>query len=252
VQNWPKTCSHVFCRSSIQPAGASDAFSSTSSSTSARYEHDLVAARPRCDLLVQESYLVASCLVELARSIQPICGSTLDTLQHSQCGAGGYSTKVQYTRQSCPVFHYACRITEHFPRMKERSYVRAATAAILRRAQLAALLFTTLGIVSKLLLSSGTLASPNATGLNSDEPSRDQVSRKAPPPAHSVQVQGFCMEEYGVTNAEFSKFVGATGYDRFRRATGKSLADSEKDRTDRILHLILNFQRQTSWQRSSA
>jgi Sulfatase-modifying factor enzyme 1 len=100
----------------------------------------------------------------------------------------------------------------HFPRMKGRSFAPGLTATVLKRAPLAALLFTTLGIVSKLLLSSGTLTSPNATGLNSEEPSRAQGSRKARPPARFVQVQGFCMEEYDVTNAEFSKFVGATGY----------------------------------------
>jgi sulfatase modifying factor 1 len=100
----------------------------------------------------------------------------------------------------------------HFSRMKGRSFVRRATATILKRAQLALLLCAILGIASKLLAASGTLASPNATGLNSDEPSRGQVSRKAPPPAHFVQVQGFCMEECDVTNAEFSKCVAATGY----------------------------------------
>src|SRR5271170_5492939 len=31
-------------------------------------------------------------------------------------------------------------------------------------------------------------------------------------PAHRVQVQGFWMDEHDVTNAEFSKFVEATGY----------------------------------------
>jgi formylglycine-generating enzyme required for sulfatase activity len=31
-------------------------------------------------------------------------------------------------------------------------------------------------------------------------------------PAHFVQVQGFWMVEHDVTNAEFSKFVEATGY----------------------------------------
>jgi formylglycine-generating enzyme required for sulfatase activity len=30
-------------------------------------------------------------------------------------------------------------------------------------------------------------------------------------PAHLVQVQGFWMDEYDVTNAEFSNFVEATG-----------------------------------------
>ena len=31
-------------------------------------------------------------------------------------------------------------------------------------------------------------------------------------PAHLVQVQGFWIDEHDVTNAEFSKFVEATGY----------------------------------------
>ena len=31
-------------------------------------------------------------------------------------------------------------------------------------------------------------------------------------PAHLVQVQGFWMDEHDVANAEFSKFVEATGY----------------------------------------
>ena len=96
--------------------------------------------------------------------------------------------------------------------MKGRSFVRGATATILKRAQLASLLCGILGIASKLLVSSGTLASPNATGLNSHEPSGSQVSRKAPPPAHFVHVRGFCMEDRDATNAEFSKFVEATEY----------------------------------------
>jgi formylglycine-generating enzyme len=31
-------------------------------------------------------------------------------------------------------------------------------------------------------------------------------------PAHFVQIQGFWMDEHDVTNAEFSRFVEATGY----------------------------------------
>ena len=31
-------------------------------------------------------------------------------------------------------------------------------------------------------------------------------------PAHLIQVQGFWMDEHDVTNAEFAKFVEATGY----------------------------------------
>ena len=80
------------------------------------------------------------------------------------------------------------------------------------------------------------MASPNATASNPDDRSGGQVDRKAPPgmawipggaflmgtndkesfpnerPAHLVQVQGFWMDEHDVTNAEFSKFVEATGY----------------------------------------
>jgi formylglycine-generating enzyme len=124
----------------------------------------------------------------------------------------------------------------HFLRMKRRSFVRSATATILKRAQLALLLCGLLGIASKLLVSGGTLASPNATGSNPDEPSRGQTLKKAPPgmvwipggtflmgtndkesfsnerPAHFVQIQGFWMDEHDVTNAEFSRFVEATGY----------------------------------------
>ena len=124
----------------------------------------------------------------------------------------------------------------HFSRMKRRTFVRSATATILKRAQLALLLCGIVGIASKLLVSAGTMASPTATGPNSDGPSRGQSLKKAPPgmlwipggtflmgtndkesfpnerPAHFVQVQGFWMDEHDVTNAEFSKFVEAAGY----------------------------------------
>jgi formylglycine-generating enzyme len=124
----------------------------------------------------------------------------------------------------------------HFSRMKGRSVVRSATDTILKRAQLALLLCGLLGLASKLLVSGGTLASRNATGANPDEPSRGQTLRKAPSgmvwipggtflmgtndkesfpnerPAHFVQVQGFWIDEHDVTNAEFSKFIEATGY----------------------------------------
>jgi formylglycine-generating enzyme required for sulfatase activity len=120
--------------------------------------------------------------------------------------------------------------------MKRRTIARNATATVLKRAQLALLFCGVLGIASKLLVSSGTLANLNATGSNSDEPSRGQTLKQAPPgmvwipggtflmgtndkesfpnerPAHFVQVQGFWMEEHDVTNAEFSKFIEATGY----------------------------------------
>jgi sulfatase modifying factor 1 len=124
----------------------------------------------------------------------------------------------------------------HFSRMKGRTIARKATATVLKRAQLALLFCGIVGIASKLLVSSVTMASPNAIGSNPDEPSRGQTLKQAPPgtvwipggtflmgtndkesfpnerPAHFVEVQGFWMDEHDVTNAEFSKFVEATGY----------------------------------------
>jgi hypothetical protein len=50
--------------------------------------------------------------------------------------------------------------------MKGRNFARSATATVLKRAQLALLLCGILGIASKLLVSSVTMASPNATGSN--------------------------------------------------------------------------------------
>jgi sulfatase modifying factor 1 len=123
-----------------------------------------------------------------------------------------------------------------FSRINGRSLARRATGTISKGAHLALLLCGLLGIASVLLISSGTMASPNATASNPDEPSGSQVRRKTPPamiwipggtflmgtndkesfpnerPAHLVQVQGFWIDELDVTNAEFSKFVEATGY----------------------------------------
>src|SRR5260370_21367974 len=80
------------------------------------------------------------------------------------------------------------------------------------------------------------MGSPKGAAAKTDKPSGGQVTRKAPPamvwipggaflmgtndkesfpnerPAHLVQVQGFWMDEHDVTNAEFSKFIEATGY----------------------------------------
>src|SRR5690242_12315958 len=123
----------------------------------------------------------------------------------------------------------------HFSRIKGQSLARSATGTISKGAQLAFLLCGLLGIASVLLVLSGIMASPNAAASNPDKPSGGQVTRKAPPamvwirggtflmgtndkesfpnerPAHLVQVQGFWMDEHDVTNAEFSKFVEATG-----------------------------------------
>src|SRR6516162_3151373 len=89
----------------------------------------------------------------------------------------------------------------------------------------------TLGIGAVLLFSLVGIASPNATGSNSDGAQVGQAGPEAPPemvwisggtflmgtndkesfpnerPAHLVQVEGFSMDEHDVTNAEFAKFV---------------------------------------------
>jgi formylglycine-generating enzyme len=132
----------------------------------------------------------------------------------------------------------------HFSLMKGRSIARSVgrsvardvTATILKGAQFALLFCLPLGIASVLLLSKGTMASLSTTVVNPDERSGDQGRRQAPPgtvwiaggtflmgtndkesfpnerPAHLVQVQGFWIDEYDVTNVEFRKFIEATGY----------------------------------------
>jgi formylglycine-generating enzyme required for sulfatase activity len=124
----------------------------------------------------------------------------------------------------------------YFSRIKGRSLARSATKTILQGAQLALLLCGLLGIASVLLVSSGTLAIPNASASNPEDRSAGQVNRKTPPgmawipggaflmgtndkesfpnerPAHLVQVQGFSMDVQDITNAEFARFVEATGY----------------------------------------
>ncbi len=124
----------------------------------------------------------------------------------------------------------------HISRIKGRSLACSARATISKGAHLALLLSGLIGIGSVLLVSIGTMPIPNGTASNPDDRSGDQVQRKAPPgmawipagaflmgtndkesfpnerPAHLVQVQGFWMDEHDVTNAEFSKFVEATGY----------------------------------------
>jgi formylglycine-generating enzyme required for sulfatase activity len=123
----------------------------------------------------------------------------------------------------------------HFLRIKGRSLALSATATISKGAQLALLLCGLLGIAAVLLVSSGTMASPNATASNPDEPSGGQVRRKAPPamvlipggtflmgtddkesfpnerPAHLVQVQGFWIDEHDVTNAESPNLLKRPG-----------------------------------------
>ena len=124
----------------------------------------------------------------------------------------------------------------HFLRIKGRSLGRNAMCTISKGAQLSLLLCGLFAIASALLVAGGTKASSNAPVSNSDGRSGGQVNRETPPgmvwipkgtflmgtndkesfpnerPAHLVQVQGFWMDEHDVTNAEFSKFVEATGY----------------------------------------
>jgi formylglycine-generating enzyme required for sulfatase activity len=124
----------------------------------------------------------------------------------------------------------------HFSRIEGRIIARNASGAIWKDAQLALLLCSLLGLASALLVLSETMASPNAAVFNPDKPFGPQSGREAPPamvwipggtflmgtndkesfpserPAHLVQVEGFWMDEYDVTDAEFAKFVQATGY----------------------------------------
>jgi formylglycine-generating enzyme required for sulfatase activity len=125
----------------------------------------------------------------------------------------------------------------NFSRIKRRSLARSATETISKGSQLPLLLSGLLGIASVLVLvSSGTFAIRNASASNPDDRSGGQAERKAPPdmawipggtflmgtndkesfpnerPAHLVQVEGFWMDVHDVTNAEFAKFVEATGY----------------------------------------
>src|SRR5271169_2142651 len=70
----------------------------------------------------------------------------------------------------------------HFWQIKGRSLPPSGTGTISKGAQLAlSLCGLHLGIGSVLLVSSGTMATPNATASNPDEPSGGQVRRKAPP-----------------------------------------------------------------------
>jgi len=107
---------------------------------------------------------------------------------------------------------------------------------IWNRAPVIWLLLGIVGIGSVLLFSVGTIASPNSISSNAAHTPLAQADRKAPPamvwipggaflmgtndkesfpnerPAHLVQVEGLWMDEHDVTNAEFSKFIEATGY----------------------------------------
>jgi formylglycine-generating enzyme required for sulfatase activity len=123
----------------------------------------------------------------------------------------------------------------NFSRIKWRSLARNATETISKGSQPALLLCGLLGIASVLLVSSGTLAIPNASASNPDDRSGRQANRKAPPdmawipggtflmgtnekesfpnerPAHLVQVQAFWMDVLDVTNTEFATFIEAAG-----------------------------------------
>jgi formylglycine-generating enzyme required for sulfatase activity len=125
----------------------------------------------------------------------------------------------------------------HFSqRRKGYRLVRNATGAVWKGAQPALLLCGLVGLAPALLVSTGTLANPNAAASNPDEAYLRHARRTAPPamvwipagtflmgtndknsfpnerPARLVQVEGFWMDEHDVTNAEFAKFVEATGY----------------------------------------
>src|SRR5262245_49290428 len=126
----------------------------------------------------------------------------------------------------------------HFWRIKEqRPLARGATATIPKRVPLPWLFWGILGIGSVLLVSVATIAGSSATGSNGDEGrpevkpagiaprgmawipggaflmgTNDKESFPNERPAYLVQVRGFWMDEHDVTNAEFARFVQATGY----------------------------------------
>jgi len=124
----------------------------------------------------------------------------------------------------------------HFSWIKGPRLPRNASGAAWQGAQLALLLCGLLGVASALLISGRTMPRPDAGATNSNRPSERQAGGKAPPgmvwipggtflmgtndkesfpnerPAHLVQVYGFWMDEHDVTNAEFARFVEATGY----------------------------------------
>jgi sulfatase modifying factor 1 len=126
----------------------------------------------------------------------------------------------------------------HFWHIKKWRSNCSAKAKISKGVRLAVLLCeifgTGLGAVMLFAISTRLVA--NADGSNRGELSADQARRNASAgmvwiasgtfmmgtndersfpnerPAHLVEVQGFWMDEYDVTNAEFAKFVEATGY----------------------------------------
>src|SRR6516165_9726167 len=123
----------------------------------------------------------------------------------------------------------------HFSWIKGRCLPCNATGAVWKGA-LALLLCGLLWVASALLVLSGTMAAPDAAASNREGHSGGEAPEKVPPgmvwiprgtflmgtndkesfpnerPAHLVQVEGFWMDEHDVTNAEFAKFVAATGY----------------------------------------
>jgi formylglycine-generating enzyme required for sulfatase activity len=118
--------------------------------------------------------------------------------------------------------------------MTERSLVNRLTVP--KPLQPALLVCGLLMVGSALLLTSGTIASPPSSNLNSDDPSGNQAGMKNhlgmvwitggtflmgtndkesfpnERPAHLVTLEGFWIDKHDVTNAEFTKFVEATGY----------------------------------------
>src|SRR5215472_12849403 len=125
----------------------------------------------------------------------------------------------------------------HLCRFKGRRLLtHGASDTILKYIPIAWLPWGTLGIGLVLLFSLTRIASPNAANSDPDGTQGGQAGSKAAPgmlwipggtflmgtnekesfpnerPAHLVQVQGFWMDLHDVTNAEFARFVGATGY----------------------------------------
>lgn len=114
--------------------------------------------------------------------------------------------------------------------------IRVVYATIRKRIWLICVLWGILGIASVLLVSAVTVKNPKAVGSDLTEADPAQAATKAPPemvwiaegtflmgtddvssfpnerPAHRARVAGFWIDEHDVTNAQFAKFVEATGY----------------------------------------
>jgi formylglycine-generating enzyme required for sulfatase activity len=105
----------------------------------------------------------------------------------------------------------------HFRQIEGPSLARTTPGTIFKSAQLALLFCGLLGIASELHFPGRTIADAEAAQSNPDEESEGYFAARCQGgwsglrPAHLMEVQGFWIDEHDMTNAEFGKFVEATG-----------------------------------------